>query len=131
MAEDWSREEKQIRRSLDRQGKANAKGSFVSLKGGKFSGMVQMVKKSEPGERSLMLRITETHGDQNYQNINSSNAESVSGQAKDSPMAKYFEEGMQAMALIGMNYKFTRANKAFVICLVILKSNCSKLVFLT
>ncbi|HNP99548.1 MAG TPA: PAS domain S-box protein, partial [Bacteroidia bacterium] len=114
MAEDWSKEEKkQIRRSLDRQGKANAKGSFVSLKGGKFSGMVQMVKNQEPGERSLMLRITETHGDQNYQNINSSNAESVSGQAKDSPMAKYFEEGMQAMALIGMNYKFTRANKAF------------------
>lgn len=114
MAEDWSKEEKkQIRRSLDRQGKANARANFVSLKGGKFSGMVQMVKNQEPGERTLILRITETHEEEKYQNINSSNAESVTVQEKDSPLAKYFEEGMQAMALIGMNYKFTRANKAF------------------
>ncbi len=114
MVTDWTLEEKkQIRRGLESQGRASAKAEYVSLKGKKFRGLMQAVKTSSPSESLLTVRITD---------LSFLKAESVQdAELSKPPVAvesdptskRLFEDGLQAMAFIGMNYKFTRANKAF------------------
>ncbi|HRH66870.1 MAG TPA: PAS domain S-box protein [Bacteroidia bacterium] len=111
MTSDWSSEEKKrIRRNLEGTGKASAVAEYLTIRGRKFKGMVQMVKGSHEGGRSVTVRITDVSG------IQPAGAPAVSPAVEetvDQAYKKYFDEGFQAIAFIGMNYKFTRANTAF------------------
>ncbi len=114
MVADWSLDEKkQIRRGLESQGRASAKAEYVSLKGKKFRGLMQAVKTSSASESLLTVRITDLSF-LKAEPVQEAEFSKPPVAVEPDPTAKrLFEDGLQAMAFIGMNYKFTRANKAF------------------
>ena len=114
MATDWTVEEKkQIRRGLESQGRASAKAEYVSLKGKKIRGLMQAVKTSSASESLLTVRITDL-SHLKAEPIQDAESSKTAVTIESDPTSKrLFEDGLQAMAFIGMNYKFTRANKAF------------------
>ena len=114
MTADWTPEEKlQIRRSLDSQGRASATAEYVSLRGRKFRGVMQVVKSTVDDQRVLTARITDLSNLKAEQEKSDVSTFASSLDTFDITYKKYFEEGFQAMAFVGINYKFTRANKAF------------------
>ena len=114
MTADWTPEEKlQIRRSLDSQGRASATAEYVSLRGRKFRGVMQVVKSTVDDQRVLTARITDLSNLKAEQEKSDVSTSASSLDTFDITYKKYFEEGFQAMAFVGINYKFTRANKAF------------------
>ncbi|MBK9525907.1 MAG: PAS domain S-box protein [Bacteroidetes bacterium] len=114
MTADWTPEEKlQIRRSLDSQGRASATAEYVSLRGRKFRGVMQVVKSTVDDQRVLTARITDLSNLKAEQEKSDVSTSASSLDTFDITYKKYFEEGFQAMAFVGINYKFTHANKAF------------------
>jgi PAS domain S-box-containing protein len=112
MAVKWSVEENtQIRRQLKQTNKASAIGTYVSLKGRVFKGLMQASRLSGTEEKILAVRITDLS---NLSESIPSTARAETGTIESDYTSRLlFEEGIVPIAFVGINYKFEQVNKAF------------------
>ncbi len=112
MASKWTVEESaNIRQKLQRTKKASAIGTYISMKGRVFKGLMHASAIVRSGENVLAVRITDiTDALESPEQKTAVVSETVS--EKDASFS-LFDAGMIAMACIGTNYRFERVNKSF------------------
>ena len=113
LAERWTTDQSlDIRQQLQRTKKADALGTYLTLKGKIFKGLMQATRREEGVENFLAVRITDMSRVLESENAIGPAVKPDESKG-DEPLQALFEDGLMSMAFIGTNYKFTRVNKSF------------------
>jgi len=113
MADAWSSEQSLlIRRSLQRTKKASALGKYLTFKGKIFDGHMRAIQIVKASEDIIAVRITDISDIVQTELESHTQSQAVVIKEKD-PASALFDEGLVPMAMIGIDYKFDRANKSF------------------
>lgn len=97
----WNAEDRRkIKEGLDKFGKVNLKGIFRTINKNVFSGVLQAMRIVDDNKSSLIVRIQPIDENVPIENIVADKNE-------------WLDDAGFAIAFVGLNYKFSRSNKAF------------------